>query len=111
MELECLQTILEELDAAPRQFADAAEHEPGLFLWAMLQAWKVQQQYMKNSFRDDPALMGVFVRRVIMSSEDKVLVGKVAKVDTLEKTVTENHRNCMAQIKKLQDQVEKLKPK
>lgn len=66
---------------------------------------------MKNSFHGDPALMGVFVQRVLMSSEDKVLAGKVAKMDTLEKTVAENHRNCMAQIKKLQDQVEKLKPK
>lgn len=43
MQLECLQTILEELDAARRPFADAAEYKPGLFLWAMLQSWKVQQ--------------------------------------------------------------------
>jgi hypothetical protein len=71
MQLECLQTILEELHNARIGVVDAARHRPGLLLWGMIQAWKVQKRYMNNNFGDDPALTGILVRRLIMQGDDK----------------------------------------
>lgn len=107
MQLECLQTILEELHNARIGVVDAARHRPGLLLWGMIQAWKVQKRYMSNNFADDPALTGILVRRLIMQGDDKGSQNK--KVDDLHKTVNEHQRNNASQFKKIQDQLAKAK--
>jgi uncharacterized protein YneF (UPF0154 family) len=107
MQLECLQTILEELHNARIAVIDAARHRPGLLLWGMIQAWKVQKRYMSNNFGDDPALTGILVRRLIMQGDDKG--SQTKKVDELQKIVNEHQRNNASQFKKINDQLAKGK--
>jgi len=61
MLMECLAKILEELHSTREDVADAARLAPELYIWRMLQAWKVQQRHLQNDFQDDPMLTGVFV--------------------------------------------------
>ena len=102
MQLECLQTIIQELSEARQAVADAARHNPGYYLWGMLRAWQVQQRYLSNHFKDDPALTGILVRRILMHGGDTTLKTKLSKIDELTRKVDEHHRNFQAELKKLQ---------
>jgi uncharacterized protein YneF (UPF0154 family) len=75
----------------------------GLYLWGMLQAWKVQQRYLANDFKNDPALTGIMVRRLLLHGGDTTVKDKLAKLDSLFAKVEDNHRLNTAQLKKLQD--------
>jgi uncharacterized protein YneF (UPF0154 family) len=111
MQLECIGVILEELSAARNPVVDAAFFNPGMYLWGMLQAWKVQTRYMQNNFRDDPALNSVMLRHILYQKPDTQISSKLAKVEELSKTVTEHHRNTQSQIKKLEEKLVKMAPK
>jgi hypothetical protein len=65
MLLESLEQIFAELYAVRSPMVDA-----GLLLWGSLQAWKIQERYRKNKFQDDPALTGIFVRRILLKGPD-----------------------------------------
>jgi uncharacterized protein YneF (UPF0154 family) len=111
MQLECLQTIVEELSEARERVADAGRHNPAYYLWGMLRAWQIQQRYRRNHFKNDPALNGVLVRRLIMQGGDKGVEAKLAQLDALAKQVEQYNRNHAAEIKKLQAAVKKDKDK
>ena len=102
MQLECLQTIISELSEAREAVADAARHERGFYLWGMLRSWQIQQRYLTNHFKDDPALTGILVRRILMHGGDTTLKTKLGKIDELTRKVDEHHRNFQAELKKLQ---------
>ena len=102
MQLECLQTIISELSEAREAVADAARHDKAFYLWGMLRAWQVQQRYLTNHFKDDPALTGILVRRILMHGGDTTLKAKLSKIDDLTRKVDEHHRNFQAELKKLQ---------
>jgi uncharacterized protein YneF (UPF0154 family) len=110
MQLECLRTIFQELSVARRETRLAAKHKQGYYLWGMLKAWVIQQRYLKNHFKDDPALTGIFVRRVVMQSGQDGIKDKLAKLDKLADQVVENHRAHTQAIKALQTALAKLKP-
>jgi hypothetical protein len=111
MQLECLQTIIEELSEARGRVMAAANFQPGLYLWGMLRAWKVQKRYLANNFKDDPALTGIMVRRILMQGQDSSVKDKLAKIELLSNKVEEHHRQEVAEIKKLKDIVAELKKK
>ena len=102
MQLDCLQTILKELSAARASVTDAARHERGYYVWGMLRAWQIQQRYLENHFKVDPALTGIFVRRILTHGGDTALKAKVAKIEDLARKVDEHHRSVQAELKKLQ---------
>ena len=68
----------------------------------MLRAWQVQQRYLDNHFKDDPALTGIMVRRILMHGEDTSVKTKLAKIDDIQRKVDENHRHIQGELKKLQ---------
>jgi hypothetical protein len=109
MQLECLQKIIEELSEARESVADAARHTPAYYLWGMLKAWKIQQRYLSNHFKDDPALTGIMVRRILMQGQDSTVRDKLAKIDALANKMDEHHRQKNNELKNLKDAVEKLK--
>ena len=102
MQLECLQCIIHELSEARESVADAGRHNPAYYLWGMLRAWQVQQRYLDNHFKDDPALTGIMVRRILMHGEDTSVKTKLAKIDDIQRKVDENHRTIQGELKKLQ---------
>jgi uncharacterized protein YneF (UPF0154 family) len=110
MQLECLQTIMEELSEARELVADAGRHNPAYYLWGMLRAWEIQQRYRRNHFKNDPKLNGVLVRRLIMQGGEKG-VNKWAQFDALVKQVEQQNRNHAGEIKKLQAALKKDKDK
>jgi hypothetical protein len=110
MQLECLQTIVEELSEARERVADAGRHNPAYYLWGMLRAWQIQQRYRRNHFKNDPALNGVLVRRLIMQGGEKG-VDRWAQYDAFVKQMEQQARNHAADIKRLQAAVKKEKEK
>jgi hypothetical protein len=54
MQLECIQTIVEELSEVRKHVADAGRHNSAYYLWGMLKAWQIQQRYRANHFKNDP---------------------------------------------------------
>jgi hypothetical protein len=111
MQLECIQTIVEELSEARERVADAGRHNPAYYLWGMLRAWQIQQRYRRNHFKNDPALNGVLVRRLIMQGGGDDAEAKWGKLEALGKLVDQHHRSLTADIKKLQAAVKKGKDK
>jgi hypothetical protein len=82
---------------------DAAWMSKGLYLWGMLQAWKVQQRYLANDFKNDPALTGIMVRRLLLHGGDTTVKDKLIKLDSLLAKVDDHHRLHAAQMRNLQD--------
>jgi hypothetical protein len=109
MQLECIRTIFQELADARSEFVLPAKSVPGYYLWGMLRAWQVQQRYLCNNFKDDPALMGIFVRRVVLQSGNDGVKEKFVKLDKLQDQVLEHHRQHTQAIKKLEIAVSKGK--
>ena len=103
MQLECLQKILEELNEAREGVADAALYQHGLFLWGMLRAWKVQQRYLSCHFKDDPALTGIFVRRIVMHGEDETISEKFKAVEIWKHKTEDQLRQLNSDSKKCQE--------
>ena len=111
MQVECILKIVEELSEARDAVVDAARHNEAYFLWGMLRAWQIQQRYLENHFKDDPALTGIMVRRILVQGQDTSVKAKLAKIDTLQHKVEENHRVVMGEVRKLQAAAAKNNPK
>lgn len=111
MQVECILKIVEELSEARDAVVDAARHQEAYYLWGMLRAWQIQQCYMDNHFKDDPALTGIMVRRILVQGQDTTVKAKLAKVDALQHKIEENHRVAMGEVCKLQAAVAKNNPK
>lgn len=109
MQLECIQKIVEELSEAREAFGDVGKSERGNLVWGMLMSWKVQQRYLANHFKDDPALTGVLVRRILMQGQDQSVKKKMAKIDALEAKVAETKNYTTSEIGKVKAEVTKVK--
>jgi uncharacterized protein YneF (UPF0154 family) len=48
-----------------------------MFMWGFLKAWEIQERYRKNQFKDDPALTGRMVRRMMVGDGENSLKEKV----------------------------------
>jgi hypothetical protein len=110
MQLECIRTIFQELADARSEFMLPAKSVPAYYLWGMLRAWEIQQRYLRNHFKDDGALMGIFVRRVVLQSGTDGIKDRLIKLDKLESQVIDHNRVHTQAIKALQTLVAKLKP-
>ena len=108
MTKECEAKVWEDIDSARSMFVDAARAEPGLYVWGMLQAWQVEQRYLENSFQDDPALTGIFVREILFSSEDESLKDKISKFGSFQEKSERLTTAATSDIKKLQTQVKEI---
>jgi uncharacterized protein YneF (UPF0154 family) len=102
MQLECVRKILTELSVARREVALAARHKPALYLWGMLRAWEIQQRYLENHFKDDPALTGILVRYIVMQSGRDGVKDKLAQFSKLQEQVADNYRTLSSKISKLE---------
>lgn len=114
MQMECLSTIINELCAARGSVVDAARKQPAYYLWGMLRAWKVQSRYLANKFKDDPALTGIMVRRILMQGQDTSLRNKLEEITSIKQKVDENqrkhdeqHRNVLGELRKIKDNTPK----
>lgn len=111
MQVECILKIIEELSEARDAVVDAARHNEAYYLWGMLRAWQIQQRYMENHFKDDPALTGIMVRRILVQGQDTSVKAKLAKIDAFQHKIDENHRIVMGEVRKLQAAAAKNNPK
>jgi hypothetical protein len=109
MQLECLEQIFEELHQARVAVVDAARISQGIYLWGMLKAWQIQQRYVENDFQDDPALTGIFVRRVLLHGQDVALDERLSKLADGLKKVDEHDRQIQSEAKQLQRDVKEMK--
>jgi hypothetical protein len=109
MQLECLEQIFEELHQARVAVVDAARISQGIYLWGMLRAWQIQQRYVSNDFQDDPALTGIFVRRVLLHGQDVSLDDRLSKITDGIKKLEEHDRQVQSDVKQLQREVKELK--
>jgi hypothetical protein len=109
MQLECIRTIFQELADARSEFMMPAQSVPAYYMWGMLKAWEIQQRYLRNHFKDDPALMGIFVRRVILQAGNDGFKDKFAKLDKLQDQVIEHNRVHTQAISQLKTIVAKIK--
>jgi hypothetical protein len=109
MQLECLEQIFEELHQARVAVVDAARISQGIYLWGMLRAWQIQQRYVSNDFQDDPALTGIFVRRVLLHGQDVSLDARLSKITDELKKLEEHDRQVQSDVKQLQRDTKELK--
>ena len=109
MQLECLEQIFEELHQARVAVVDAARISQGIYLWGMLRPWQIQQRYVCNDFQDDPALTGIFVRRVLLHGQDVSLDGRLSKISDGLKKLEDHDRQAQSDVKQLQREVKDLK--
>jgi uncharacterized protein YneF (UPF0154 family) len=58
-----------------------------MFLWGMLRAWEIQERYRENKFKNDPALTGLVVRRMMVHSGEKSVKMQLALVDTDDESI------------------------
>jgi hypothetical protein len=108
MQLECLEQIFEELHQARVAVVDAARLSQGIYLWGMLKAWQIQQRYIRNDFQDDPALTGIFVRRVLLHGQDVSLDERLSKLSDGLKKAEDHNRQAASDTKQLQREVKDL---
>jgi len=109
MQLECLEQIFEELHQARVAVVDAARISQGIYLWGMLHAWQIQQRYVSNDFQDDPALTGIFVRRVLLHGQDVSLDARLNKITDGLRKAEEQDRQVQSDLKHLQRDTKELK--
>jgi hypothetical protein len=109
MQLECLEQIFEELHQARVAVINAARISQGIYLWGMLKAWQVQQRYVENDFQDDPALPGIFIRRVLLHGQDVSLDECLSKLADGLKKADEHDRQVQSNTKQLQHNVKEMK--
>lgn len=109
MLLECLEQIFEELHQARVAVVDAARISQGIYLWGMLKAWQIQQRYVSNDFQDDPALTGIFVRRVLLHGHDVSLEDRLEKLTDGLKRADEHDRQMSSDTRQLQREVKEMK--
>jgi hypothetical protein len=57
---------------------DAGQHDPGMFLWGSIKAWEIQEHYGHNNFKDDPALTGRLVRRMLVHDGEQYIKEELA---------------------------------
>ena len=58
--------IGEELHGARAEVMDSGQHVPGKFLWGFIKALEIQERRRRNQFKDNPALNGRLVRRMLV---------------------------------------------
>jgi hypothetical protein len=109
MQLECIQRIVEELSEAREGYSDSGRVDRGNYIWGMLMSWKVQQRYLENHFKDDPALTGVLVRRILLQGQDDSVKKQLAKIDVTANQLETFKQNTNGDLRKLKDDIAKLK--
>jgi hypothetical protein len=75
----------------------------------MLKAWQIQQRYVSNDFQDDPALTGIFVRRVLLHGHDVSLEDRLEKLTDGLKRADEHDRQMSSDTRQLQREVKEMK--
>jgi hypothetical protein len=102
MQLECLATIFKELAAARASAESSGQQHAGYYVWAMLRAWEIQQRYRKNKFKDDPALTGIMVRRIVIQGGDGGFMSKLKQLEDTLKTLEQQCKSQSGELRKLQ---------
>jgi uncharacterized protein YneF (UPF0154 family) len=102
MQLECLATIFKELAAVRASAESSGQQHAGYYVWAMLRAWEIQQRYRKNKFKDDPALTGIMVRRIVVQGGDGGFMAKLKQIGIAIKALEQKSGNQAGEIRKLQ---------
>jgi hypothetical protein len=69
------------------------------------------RRYLSNHFQDDPALTGIFVRRVLLHGNDTTAKQQLAKIPNLQRKIDNHARQATFDIKKMQETIRGLKQK
>jgi uncharacterized protein YneF (UPF0154 family) len=85
--VDCVAHIFEELHNVRSEVTDAGQYNEGMFLWGMLRAWEIQERYRENQFKNDPALTGLMVRRMMVHSGEKSVKTQLALVETHDESI------------------------
>jgi uncharacterized protein YneF (UPF0154 family) len=111
--VDCVAYIFEELHNVRSAVTDAGKYNQGMFLWGMLRACDIQEHYRENQFKNDPALTGLMVRRMMVHSGEKSVNTQLALVETHDESIEslgiklkEYNNEQVAINKKVKDLVE-----
>jgi hypothetical protein len=74
-----------------------------------IKAWKIQERYMANHFKNDPALNGIMIWCVLLHGGDTTVKEKLAKFDEICRKVDENFRTLNGEISKVKDSIKDAK--
>jgi uncharacterized protein YneF (UPF0154 family) len=85
--VDCVAHIFEELYNVQSEVTDAGQYNEGMFLWGMLRAWDIQERYQENQFKNNPALTGLLVRRMVVHSGEKSVKTQLALVETHDESI------------------------
>jgi hypothetical protein len=70
--------IFKELHSARAEVMDAGQHDPGIFLWGFIKAWEIQEHCRRKKIKDDSALTGSLVHRMLVHDGEKSLKEQLA---------------------------------
>jgi hypothetical protein len=106
--IDCVAHIFEDLHSARSVVMDAGQYNQGMYLWVFLKAWEVQERYRANEFKNDPALTGLIVRRIMMHDGEGTLKQQLTqltthgdKIDALYTKIGDYHKEDVALQKKV----------
>lgn len=116
MILECKAKIWEDISDAHSPYVDAAHHTPAYYVYGMLRAKVVQNQYLENNFQDDPGLTGIFTQQILFHGKDMSLKTKLdslsdkqSKVDTKIQMNAGEIKSQAKKIKNLETNFKRIK--
>jgi uncharacterized protein YneF (UPF0154 family) len=106
--IDCVAHIFEELHSARSVVMDAGQYNQGMYIWGFLKAWEIQERYRANEFKNDPALTGLMVRRIMMHDGERTLKQQLTqltthgyKIDALYTNIGDYHKEDVALQKKV----------
>jgi hypothetical protein len=101
--VDCMAHIFCKLNQARALVLDAGHHEPRLYLWGCLKVWQIQERNRNNQFKDDPALTGLLVRRLMIHDGEQTLKEQLStvtvhesRIDDMQKKMAEHHKEFVA---------------
>jgi hypothetical protein len=109
IQLKCIQRIIEELSRARAAYMDVGRKDRGNYIWGMLMSWKIQQRYLNNRFRDDPAITAVLVQHILFQGQDEIVKKQLAKIDATAAQLEAHKQKSNSEVQKLKNEIAKLK--
>jgi septal ring factor EnvC (AmiA/AmiB activator) len=88
---------------------DVGRKDRGNYIWGMLMSWKIQQRYLNNRFRDDPAITAVLVQHMLFQDQDEIVKKQLAKIDATAAQLEAHKQKTNSEVQKLKNEIAKLK--
>ena len=94
---------------------DAGQRVTGMFLWVYVKYCESQERFLRNQFKDDPALTVRLVMRMFLHYGEQTVKAQLAIIDNhkeliinIDAKVTEYHKYIIAHQNKLKPLIEDM---